>query len=218
MVDGPVSRIEWVEDQLRQALLSGELQPGERLLTAQLSERFQVSPTPLREALHRFAGEGLVEFVPQRGARVTDLSPADAAELAYLRGLLEPECVGRAIDRGDDAWRASVEAASKGLLDAWRRPRHDPRNSEQLYRAFYAALTSPCDSKRLKRFATTVRDQDARYRIATIDGMDRDDLAKDHRRIVAGALRGDTAGAAEGIHGEIEHFTAAYEEQSQAPA
>lgn len=217
MADGPISRIEWVEDQLRQALLSGELRPGERLLTAQLSERFQVSPTPLREALHRFAGEGLVEFVPQRGARVTDLSPADAAELSYLRGLLEPECVGRAMDRGDEGWRMSVEAASKELLAAWTHPRHEPRDSEQAYRAFYEALTTPCDSKRLKRFTMTVRDQDARYRIATIDGMNREVLATEHQRVVACALCADTAGVAGAIRGEIEQFAAAYEEQSQAP-
>src|SRR5215204_3107149 len=97
MADGPISRIEWVEEQLRRAILNGDLKPGERLLTAQLSERFSVSPTPLREALHRFAGEGLVEFVPQRGARVTALSLEDSAELTQLRLLLEPVAVADAI-------------------------------------------------------------------------------------------------------------------------
>ena len=218
MADGPVSRIEWVEEQLRRALLSGELRPGERLLTAQLSERFQVSPTPLREALHRFAGEGLVEFVPQRGARVTELSPADSAELSELRNLLEPECVQRAIQRGDNDWRSHVEVASAELQAAWAAQPHDARLSEKAYRTFYEVLTQACDSHRLRRFATTVRDQDARYRIATIDGMDRELLAKEHQRIAAAALEADVVAAADGIRSEIAHFAATYMEQSAARA
>lgn len=213
MADGPVSRIEWVEEQLRRALLNGELLPGERLLTAQLAERFQVSPTPLREALHRFAGEGLVEFVPQRGARVAELSPRDCAELTDLRNLLEPECVQRAIERGDDGWRLGVEASSAELQTAWSAKSHDARASEQAYRAFYEDLTRACGSNRLKRFANTIRDQDARYRIATIDGMDRELLAKEHQRIVTAALEGDAAATADGIRSEIAHFAAAYTEQ-----
>lgn len=213
MADGPVSRIEWVEDQLRRALLNGDLRPGERLLTAQLAERFQVSPTPLREALHRFAGEGLVEFVPQRGARVTELSPKDSEELTELRNLLEPECVQRAIEAGGDEWRRRVAAASAELRAAWSAHPHVAAESEKAYRTFYEVLTETCTSPRLKRFATTIRDQDARYRLATVDGMDRELLAKEHQRIVTAVLEGDSRTAVDGIRSEIAHFAAAYMEQ-----
>lgn len=216
MADGPVSRIEWVEDQLRRALLSGELRPGERLLTAPLAERFQVSPTPLREALHRFAGEGLVEFVAQRGARVTELSPADCAELTDLRNLLEPECVHRAIERAPIGWHRQIEAASSELQAAWSADPHDARSSEQSYRRFYEVLSDPCGSQRLKRFATTIRDQDARYRIATIDVMDRELLTKEHQRIATAAVERDADAAADSIRSEIAHFAAAYAEHQRA--
>jgi GntR family carbon starvation induced transcriptional regulator len=214
-VDGPVSRIEWVEDQLRRAILSGELRPGERLLTAPLSERFQVSPTPLREALHRFAGEGLVEFVPQRGARVTDLSADDCAELSELRALLEPRCVAHAIEQGDDPWRQKVVAMSAELQDRWRADPHDARESEGTYRTFYEVITSTCDSERLRRYSTVIRDQESRYRLVTIADLDRGALAVAHRRLVDATLDGDAASASDAIRDEVAMFAGAYAARSR---
>lgn len=214
-MDGPVSRIEWVEDQLRRAILSGELRPGERLLTAQLSERFQVSPTPLREALHRFAGEGLVEFVPQRGARVTDLSPADCAELSELRALLDPRCVAHAIEHGDEPWRHKVSAASSELQQCWRAKSHDARSSESTYRMFYEVITSTCESERLRRYSTVIRDQESRYRLVTIHDLDRSVLATAHQRLVGATLDGDPTAASDAIRDEVAIFAAAYAERTR---
>jgi GntR family transcriptional regulator, carbon starvation induced regulator len=210
MADGPISRIEWVEEQLRRAILNGDLKPGERLLTAQLSERFSVSPTPLREALHRFAGEGLVEFVPQRGARVTALSLEDSAELTQLRLLLEPVAVADAIAHATEEWHTSVSAASTELLKRWAATPHDARDSGNAYRELYAELTSTCTSSRLRHYTTVIRDQDARYRMATIDILDRDKLAREHRRLIKAALAGDEAAAADATRNEITHLAGAY--------
>lgn len=210
MANGPVSRIEWVEAELRAAILNGDLAPGERLLTAQLSERFSVSPTPLREALHRFAGEGLVEFIPQRGARVTSLSPADCSELTELRTLLEPVAVRHAVEAGDASWRSEVEDRSSKLLDSLSRKRFDARGSEQAYRGFYDALTRTCPSERLRRFASLVRDQEARYRSATIAHLDRDAFMGGHQALVAASLAGDAPAAAEAVVAEVATFAECY--------
>lgn len=212
IADGPISRIEWVEEQLRTALLNGELAPGERLLTAQLSERFQVSPTPLREALHRFAGEGLVEFIPQRGARVAELSAADSREITELRTLLEPVCVAHAIEHRTDEWAAATEAAEHALVAALGARRHVAATSEHAYRAFYAALTSTCDSTRLRRAATSVRDQHARYRAATLDAIDRAGLAELVARVGGAARAGRAKAAATAVRAEIAMFADAYAE------
>ncbi|MCB1512528.1 MAG: GntR family transcriptional regulator, partial [Hyphomicrobiaceae bacterium] len=65
---------------LRQMILAGDLEPGERLQEADLSARFGVSRTPLREALKVLAAEGLVTLLPNRGASVTALTPEEVAE------------------------------------------------------------------------------------------------------------------------------------------
>src|SRR5690606_5064419 len=66
----PLTRTEWIDRQLRAAILTNELAPGEKLVTTALAERWQVSPTPLRESLKRLAAEGLVELTPHGSARV----------------------------------------------------------------------------------------------------------------------------------------------------
>ncbi|WP_200803789.1 GntR family transcriptional regulator [Pseudonocardia thermophila] len=75
---------------LREMILRGELAPGSRLGEVELAERLGVSRTPIREALGRLAAEGLVELVPNRGARVASWSAAELAGIFDLRVLLEP--------------------------------------------------------------------------------------------------------------------------------
>src|SRR6202790_1489509 len=74
---------------LRDLIVHGELPPGTRLTEAMLSERFSVSRTPLREALKVLSSEGLVEILPNRGARVVTLTLVDIQNLFEVIGALE---------------------------------------------------------------------------------------------------------------------------------
>jgi DNA-binding GntR family transcriptional regulator len=74
---------------IEEAIVSGELSPGSVLRQEQLSERFGVSRTPVREALRRLAALGLVSFEPNRGVRVRTLSRADLREAFLVRAELE---------------------------------------------------------------------------------------------------------------------------------
>jgi DNA-binding GntR family transcriptional regulator len=74
---------------IEEAIVSGELEPGSVLRQEQLSERFGVSRTPVREALRRLAALGLVSFEPNRGVRVRTLSYEDLREAFLVRAELE---------------------------------------------------------------------------------------------------------------------------------
>ncbi|MBM9468752.1 GntR family transcriptional regulator [Nakamurella leprariae] len=74
---------------VRSAVLSGRFARGERLREAQLAELVGVSRTPVREALRRLDSEGLVEFTPNVGARVTAWSPEELTDLYEMRSMLE---------------------------------------------------------------------------------------------------------------------------------
>src|SRR4051812_34630055 len=74
---------------IEEAIVSGELQPGTVLRQEQLSEQFNVSRTPIREALRRLAALGLVSFVPNRGVRVRTLSREELEEAFMVRAELE---------------------------------------------------------------------------------------------------------------------------------
>ncbi len=74
---------------IEEAIVSGELEPGTVLRQEQLSEQFNVSRTPIREALRRLAALGLVSFVPNRGVRVRTISRDDLHEAFMVRAELE---------------------------------------------------------------------------------------------------------------------------------
>ncbi len=77
---------------IAESIFSGEFVPGSRLDEQQLAQRFQVSRTPVREALRQLATSGLIEVRPRRGAFVTQVSPSELEELFVAMGELEATC------------------------------------------------------------------------------------------------------------------------------
>ena len=96
---------EKIAQELRTAIQSGKLKPGERLVERTLATRLGVSHIPIREALGRLADEGLVERTPHRGARVAALSEKELREISSLRIVLEQFVALRA----QTAWNEQSE-------------------------------------------------------------------------------------------------------------
>lgn len=161
----PLTRSEWVDQQLRKAILQGEYAPGERLILSDLTARLDVSPTPLREALWRLAAEGLVELTPQRGARVAPVSTEDLRDLYETRQLLEPPTLRRAIERGDDSYRSRVEAAFESMQSVYQREPLDIVACEWAHRAFHIAILSSSGSDWRLRMIGVLINHSARYRL-----------------------------------------------------
>ncbi|GAB2573048.1 GntR family transcriptional regulator [Streptomyces capparidis] len=103
----PLARRQNLRDKVRNALragiVSGELEPGVVYSAPVLGARFDVSPTPVREAMLDLVGEGLVVSLPNKGFRVTEVSERDLDELAAVRLLLEPPTVRAAVPLVPDA-------------------------------------------------------------------------------------------------------------------
>jgi len=120
----PVARPTTVADALRDAIVDGEFAPNQRLVEADLSERFGASRGSIRTALLELGAEGLVERVANRGARVRAVSLAEAIEITEVRMALEGLCAAKAATRltGDDRDRlrgigtAMQEAVRSGDL------------------------------------------------------------------------------------------------------
>ena len=83
-------------EKVRGRILSGELGDGVRLGEEELAEALSISRTPVREALRRLAAEGLVELLPNRGARVPRWDESDVNDIFDLRAVLESHAAGRA--------------------------------------------------------------------------------------------------------------------------
>jgi DNA-binding GntR family transcriptional regulator len=114
-----------VSDKIRGQILDGTLRPGARLVEDRLSAELGVSRVPVREALRGLSIEGLVRLEPNRGASVTEVTPALVAELVEVRTLLEALNARLAARRHDprivallqDTLRRGNAAAQSGTAD-----------------------------------------------------------------------------------------------------
>jgi DNA-binding GntR family transcriptional regulator len=105
----PEPRSESLVDALRDGILTGRYAPGTRLVQEDLAGAFGISRIPLREALRRLEGEGLVVISPNRGAIVRPLSPKDVVDLYDLRLALESLAIRRAAERFADLRESTKE-------------------------------------------------------------------------------------------------------------
>lgn len=150
---------------LHEAIVTGALGPGERLPIEDLAETFDMSPMPIREALRRLDSVGLVENVPHRGARVTELSAADLVEVYEARLALEPLAVKHAAKRFDEDDRRAGEIALTRLLDAYERD--EIKQVWLAHTEFHFTLYRAAGSRWLLRLITPLWESSERYRFAS---------------------------------------------------
>ncbi|TDD83115.1 GntR family transcriptional regulator [Saccharopolyspora karakumensis] len=141
-LSGPASRTDLVADSIRNAILAGELRPGETLVERRLSELLGVSKTPVREALIGMAHTGLVTVVPNKGITVRKLSLEDVRKVYEVRRLLEPWAAKMTTRAGSpDVVRRAQDALNEaaGLLSAG-----DNHALSMANRRFHRSLYAGC--------------------------------------------------------------------------
>jgi DNA-binding GntR family transcriptional regulator len=144
-----------VAARLRQMVFDRQLTPGQWVDEKQLAEAWQISRTPLREALKVLAAEGLVELVPQRGCRVVQLTDADADQLFPVMALLEGRCAHEAALRASDA-----EIAELQRLHAELERHAEAADVDGYYRAnhvFHSRVQALADNRWLDRATGDLR-------------------------------------------------------------
>ena len=102
-------------DALRQAILGGDLAPGQRLIEEELAAELSVTRASLRAALIELTAEGLVERVPNKGARVRVVTADEAVEITECRMALEALCAVKAAERVTDEQIAALRELGEGL-------------------------------------------------------------------------------------------------------
>jgi DNA-binding GntR family transcriptional regulator len=144
-----ISVVDRVYAALRERIMAGEIAPDERLHQEALAEELGVSRTPLREALSRLAADGLVELLPNRGARVAAVSAEDMEAAYEARLHLEPAAAGLAAQRAEPA---DLEPMRHAIADH-RRAVDDLRRAFMANRAFHLAVVEAAHNPYLLRFA-----------------------------------------------------------------
>lgn len=104
-----------IADALKNAILKGEMKPGEALIETEIAAKLGVSRAPVREALQLLSNSGLVETIPYRGTTVRSLSDRDIEEVYSLRSTLETFALRRAMERDAEGLAASLSGICQAM-------------------------------------------------------------------------------------------------------
>ncbi len=179
---------------LHEAIVTGVLEPGARLPIEELAEILEMSPMPIREALRQLDSVGLVENIPHRGARVTELSVEDLREVYEVRLALEPLAVRHAAENlsDGDAQRAS-ECLAEHVKASKQR---DLRRLWSTHTAFHFALYDAANSRWGSRLIRPLWETSERYRFAMLPvRMNLDKRRLEHERILQACIDHDAEAA-----------------------
>ena len=173
---------------LRQAILTGEFMPGERLMEISLAKRLGVSRTPVREAIRKLELEGLVIMIPRKGAAVARITVSDLKDVLEVRCHLEEFAASLACERIDDEEIQELKLALKAFEDAI-----EEKNLKLIAERdveFHDVIFKATKNKRLLQIINNLREQIYRYRIEYIKDFDYHEvLVKEHRQIVETTIR-----------------------------
>jgi DNA-binding GntR family transcriptional regulator len=147
-----------VAQSLRQSILNGELQAGTRLGVAQIASTFDVSATPVREALRDLSREGLVQFDAYRGGTVNAFSQDEVRDIVRIRQVLEPIAINEAIaNMTEDVLAEAEEILDHMSLD------HGWNAWVLANRNFHNVLYSTSPSKRLIAIIESLQEATAMF-------------------------------------------------------
>jgi DNA-binding GntR family transcriptional regulator len=182
---------------LHRAIVTGRLRPGERLPIIELADVLEMSAMPIREAVRRLDAEGLVENIPHRGARVTELSLEDLAEVYEARLALEPLALRRAAERFTPE-HARVARERLEVLSAM--PDDNSGVTSDAHTAFHFALYAAADSSWLLRLIRPLWETSERYCLAMPSVRRLASRGHEHEELLAACVAREPARAALALH------------------
>jgi DNA-binding GntR family transcriptional regulator len=184
----PRTATDYVSDSLRRSILNGDLVGGTRLSLAEVASNFDVSTTPVREALRELSFEGLVRIDNYRGGVVTAVTKAEVEEIVRIRQVLEPMAAREAVDGMtpnilEEAQVILDEMAASDSWDGW----------VQGNRAFHRKLYEASSSRRLVSLIKSLQDTQVVFVSATLrkSPILKETATKDHIEMIEAVIARD---------------------------
>jgi DNA-binding GntR family transcriptional regulator len=184
----PRTATEYVADSLRRSILNGDLEGGTRLSLADIASSFDVSTTPVREALRELAFDGLVRIDSYRGGTVTAVSKEEVEEIVRIRQVLEPMAAREAADGMtphilDESRAILAEMAASDSWDVW------VQGNRAFHRKIYEASSSP----RLVSLIKSLQDTQVVFVSATLrkSPLLKETATKDHHEMIEALVAKD---------------------------
>lgn len=173
---------EVIFDSLRQAIIMGELKPGERLMEIQFAEKMGVSRTPVREAIRKLELEGLVVMIPRKGAHVAELSVKDIIDVLEIRSSLDGLATRLAAQRINKDELKEL----KNIVNQFSQ-HMEKGNVQGLIKKdieFHELIFRASRNEKLLQIITNLKDQIHRFRVVYLkDYSSPKELVKEHHDI-----------------------------------
>lgn len=168
---------------LRQAILRGEMEPGERLMEIQLAQKLGVSRTPIREAIRKLELEGLVVMIPRKGAEVAQITEKDMRDVLEVRCTLEELAVSLACKNVTQEKIEELKAANKVFESAV--VSKDVVSIVDADVLFHDTIYGMTNNARLIQIINKLREQMYRYRLEYVkDARTHSILISEHNDII----------------------------------
>lgn len=189
---------------LRQAILTGELKPGERLMEIHLANKLGVSRTPIREAIRKLELEGLVTMIPRRGAEVAQITEKSMNDVLEVRRALDALCVELACDRITEGELGQLKAACEAFEAAVKTK--DTKKIAHADVALHDIIVCATGNQRLIQLVNNLSEQMYRYRFEYIkDGSQHERLVEEHRVIYQSIVQKDKETASQAAKTHIDN-------------
>ena len=196
---------------LRRQILTCELPPGRELREQELAQAFDVSKSPVREALQQLIGEGLVIVIPRQGYRVAPVSLRDANEMFTFRLAMELACIAEAVKNASDE---ELKA-----LDRFREFGGNYENDFIAYNQdFHCTLARCSGNGRMARTACDLIEETerlVRMSVAAVRGPNAQKLVEEHNAIISALQERDSRRAVSSLKAHVaaavKRFSAALE-------
>ncbi|HKM03939.1 MAG TPA: GntR family transcriptional regulator [Lachnospiraceae bacterium] len=189
---------------LRQAILRGELVPGERLMEIHLANRLGVSRTPIREAIRKLELEGLVTMIPRKGAEVAKITEKSLRDVLEVRRALDAFTVELACDRITEVEKEDLKRACEEFEKATK-----TKNFELIAKAdvkIHDIIVRAAGNERLIHLIKNLAEQVYRYRFEYIkDESQHQNLVEEHRVILDSILKNDKITASEAVKTHVDN-------------
>jgi DNA-binding GntR family transcriptional regulator len=187
--------------QLQVDIIAGVLPPDAKLKLRELTERYGIGASPMREALARLSALGLVRFRGQQGFRVAPVSRADLLDITRSRQIVEPEVLKLAIAAGGEDWEAEIVKAfhlfKRGLEQGLPTGREALDTFEARHHDLHRALVAACPLETLRDFCDDLYLRKERYRRLLFRyDFTAEEVIAEHAALVHVVLSRDAAAAA----------------------
>lgn len=194
--------------QMKKDIISGRLQPGQKLKIDELRQAYDAGTSPIREALSLLTSDYFVERIDQRGFRVSNISAEAFEELLRTRSWLEERALRESIARGSPQWEEKVVLANYRLSRIPRSRSEDQfvanEDWEIAHKHFHMTLISECGSSLLLKFCDQLYQQNIRYRhLSGEKAYPERNIAEEHNAICDAVLSRDADLAAQLL---IDHY------------